>query len=567
MNHRNTLRVLTGLATVAFLLAGCCAQEDLPAAEPTTPTLTPISPTHTPTSIPLTPTTTPPPTSTSRLIPTPTESAYWHYQRHDLNNTAAYSPGAWQLLDEPVILWDLEDPDYAFMGTFPVAGDLDGDDRAEYVVARSNPNTRDTRLAVFNIEDGSILWERQLDWFFDWCAPVLNDLDSDGQLDIVYAESHVGNPSPEIVALRGNDGSLIWRQALQGGGQSLAVADLDRDGQVEIIIHVESSPRRLFLLNGQDGSQIWVRDTVGSSRGVPTVADINDDGTLEVLTHHHYREPGEVFVDILVAWDVQGNKLWEFSAAPTSEQAANAPPELGHTPCEWARASSVADFNADGQLEIGWGARCQYYLLDLDGQQIWSTPTNIEGWGYHVFLNDDGTLYGNPSIHGTGGLEKFGAIGNIDEDPALEIVFPLWPEYRAVQYIPSGRMVFERLTPSNVIWALDGADGSLQWVFEGEYIDNYDPEKMFDPILVDLTGDGILDVLTISLDRHLYAIHGATGEQLLAYFFYPPPPYEAIHLTFVPDQERGILLFTWHRRGQFYTLTALHIADRVSSAP
>jgi outer membrane protein assembly factor BamB len=477
--------------------------------------------------------------------------------------------GAWELLDEPVILWDLEDPDYAFMGTFPVAGDLDGDKRTEYVVARSNPYTRDTRLAVFNIEDGSILWERQLDWFFDWAAPVITDLDNDGQLDLVYAEAHGDgpfNPSPKIVALKGDDGSLIWQQKLQAGGQGMTVADLNKDGWVEIIITIKSSPRQLLLLNGQDGSQIWSRIS-GSNYGIPTTADVNDDGNLEILFHHHYHVSGETLFDRLVALDFQGHELWAFSAASTAEQEANAPPELGYMPCDEARAPTVADFNADGQLEIGWGARCQYYLLGLDGKQIWSTPTNIEGWGYHVYLNDDGSPYESQSIHGTGGLEKFGAIGNIDQDPALEIVFPLWPEYRALQYIPSGDLVIERIVPSNVIWALDGADGSLQWIFEGEYIDSYDPEKMFDPILVDLTGDGILDVLAVSLDRHLYAIHGATGEQLLAYFFYPPPPYEAIHLTFVPDQDRGIVLFTWHRRGQFYTLTALHIADRVPSTP
>ena len=195
------------------------------------------------------------------------------------------------------------------------------------------------------------------------------------------------------------------------------------------------------------------------------------------------------------------------------------------------------------------------------------TGRSSEGWGHLVLRNADGSTPQFASIHGEGGLERFAAMGNLDDDPALEIVLPLWPEYRAIQTLPSGRLTYERLTPSNVLWALDGADGSVQWIFEGEYINNFDPERMFDPIMVDVTGDGLLDVLAISNDRHLYAIHGATGEKLMEYFFYLTVPYHSIHLTFVPDGDRGIVLFTSLRRGAFYTLNALQISERVAFTP
>jgi hypothetical protein len=95
-------------------------------------------------------------------------------------------------------------------------------------------------------------------------------------------------------------------------------------------------------------------------------------------------------------------------------------------------------------------------------------------------------------------------VGNLDDDPALEIVLAFYPEFKADQFFPSGRFEYERIEPGNVMWALDGGDGSVQWVFEGTYIEELNNlQRMWDPILVDLTSDGLLDVLILSSDRHL----------------------------------------------------------------
>jgi outer membrane protein assembly factor BamB len=500
-------------------------------------------------------------------------NAAWPYSRHGLDNTAAYTQDRWQLLDEPVLLWAIEHPDRIYMGLFPVAGDLDGDGRQEYVIGHFEPNTLEGSLVVFNVEDGSILWDKPLQRAFVHSPPILVDMNNDGRLDVFFGARHrdsLDESSPEVMALNGYDGSVIWKKTWPAGANGTTVADVDGDGRMEVIITDYGKPKSIFLLSGQDGSEIWRRETGGTCYGRPTAMDVNNDGYLEILSHHHCgtsTEAGRKCLAWLRMWDYQGNLLWTFYSSPTEQQSAHAPPELGHMPCESWNAASVADYDGDGELEVAWGSRCQYYLLDVEGNLIWSRPLNIEGWGHLVLKNEDGSTPRFPSIHGEGGLERFGAMGNLDDDPALEIVLPLWPEYRAIQTLPSGRLTYERLTPSNVLWALDGADGSVQWLFEGEYINNFDPERMFDPIMVDVTGDGLLDVLAISNDRHLYAIHGATGEKLMEYFFYLPVPYHSIHLTFVPDGDRGIVLFTSLRRGAFYTLNALQISERVAVTP
>ena len=560
--HRKYLWFLMSFFMLAFCMVGCSQEARTPQTSPPIVTTTNIPAATldaTPTHIPL--------TNTPSAIPSPAASAYWPYPRNNLNNTAAYTLDRWQLIAEPYHLWDIEDEVFIFFNLYPVADDLDGDGHAEYVVARMDPNTLQGFLTVYNVDDGTILWEKPLERDIHWSPPVIADLNNDSQLDLVFATQRQRTPQdaiPQIYALNGRDGTVIWQVEFPEGGLGMTVADVDADGWMEVILNDSGNPRSLYLLNGQDGSIIWQRETCGSQYGQPTAADINGDGLLEIISHHHIMDEGGTN-ERLIAWDHEGNELWSFESSPTEAQASNAPLELGRTPCESWESTTVADFNGDGQLEIGFGSRCNYYLLDVGGNLIWSTPLNVEGWGYLVFKNDDGSLFQQQSTHGQGGFYRDSAVGNIDEDPALEIVLALYPEFKADQFFPSGRFVYERIEPHNAMWALDGADGSVQWVFEGTYIPELNNlQRMWDPVLVDLNGDSLLDVLILSDDRHLYAVNGATGEKMLEYFSYLPGPWEAIHLTFVPDGDLGVLLFSSVRRGRVNTLNALVIAERVS---
>ncbi|MDZ4363994.1 PQQ-binding-like beta-propeller repeat protein [Brevundimonas sp.] len=85
------------------------------------------------------------------------------------------------------------------------------------------------------------------------------DIDGDGQAEIV-----LGIYGPGIVALR-RDGSEVWRRRLpghlfagrmkQGVVSSALVCDVDRDGELEIVIGVRSS--RLFCLEARTGRVKW----------------------------------------------------------------------------------------------------------------------------------------------------------------------------------------------------------------------------------------------------------------------------------------------------------------------
>jgi hypothetical protein len=60
-----------------------------------------------------------------------------------------------------------------------------------------------------------------------------------------------------------------------------------------------------------------------------------------------------------------------------------------------------------------------------------------------------------------------------------------------------------------------------------------------------------------------YAVNGETVEKMLEVFSYLPGAWGAIHLTFVPEGDLGVLLFPSMRRGRVNVLNALVIAERV----
>jgi hypothetical protein len=168
-------------------------------------------------------------------------------------------------------------------------------------------------------------------------------------------------------------------------------------------------------------------------------------------------------------------------------------------------------------------------------------PT-VEGYGVFFTRKDDGTL--EADIHGTGGPSGYAAaVGNLDSDPALEVVLSFEPEYRTEW--KEDNWVRTRFTPANEMRVFDGKDGSLQWVFQGEYLTQDQSDKMNEPILVDLTADGLLDVLALSSNGYLYAIQGSTGGQLMAYLVREEDVSTSVvhHLTFAIDAEDGIVFY------------------------
>ncbi|MEW6746717.1 MAG: FG-GAP-like repeat-containing protein [Planctomycetota bacterium] len=223
----------------------------------------------------------------------------------------------------------------------PAVADVDMDGKPEIVFG-----TFFGYVYCLNGEDGSQLWRINLgtDSYIQ-SEPCILDVNGDGELDVVVAQ-WAGDC--RIYALRGTNGATLWfsdqpADYMYHGG---SFADIDEDGRPEIAIGCYD--KRVYVLNAEDGSPLWSY-TAPYYVGAPTsVADLDNDGHLEVVFAAHNR------IGVL---SHTGSLQWSYTAGGGC-----------------FRGAAIADIDGEGTLDVAFGADDGFLrvLRGSDGHVIWS---------------------------------------------------------------------------------------------------------------------------------------------------------------------------------------------------
>ena len=183
-----------------------------------------------------------------------------------------------------------------------------------------------------------------------------------------------------------------------GWYSSPAVADLDGDGTIEVI----ASAYSVVALNGTTGELIWrVKsghdrtedpgsvDNVGRTWAGIVIADVDDDGEIEIVTAH-----GHGYVSV---YNHEGYFEPGWPQHPISKEF---------------RSLAVADLDGDGDIEIAVGAaredRTNVWVFEHDG-------SIRSGWP-HLNDGEEGSAWGTYN-------DNIGA-GDIDGDGLPELIVP-----------------------------------------------------------------------------------------------------------------------------------------------
>jgi len=199
----------------------------------------------------------------------------------------------------------------------PAVGDIDRDGRKELVLV-----TNDGYIGVFR-PNGTLLNQWQFGTnIWDTFSPVLADMDSNGYLDIIVTYT---KDMTNVIKVFDRNGTILpgWPKTFQGNApHGPTVADMDGDGRAEIIVVTGSFWDELRALRG-DGSSLpnWPV-TIPYDYGYPSVdcypvvADINGDGQQEVLITVSNATNGR-----LLAYAADGTTISGFPkyASPASE--------------------------------------------------------------------------------------------------------------------------------------------------------------------------------------------------------------------------------------------------------
>ncbi|MFH0836134.1 MAG: S8 family serine peptidase, partial [Candidatus Micrarchaeota archaeon] len=263
----------------------------------------------------------------------------------------------------------------AMMDLFPQMGlsigEIDGDGKKEIAAGFSDV------LIVLEAESGALKWAKSpvLSTYLGMkqcpqiSRPTLADLNKDGQDEVLVTMGYFQyymNPA-KILEFRAYSGAgnILWSKNLVKTAVSeadretslldfctqcfyncpvipseVSVADLNNDNDLEVVF----SSGTYFYAFSHDGVVLWEKQIPkppgSSAKGgklcaAPLIVDLDNDGTQEI-----------VFEDqalTMSVWDFNGNAKW--TNRKSSAQGDFWGSFTGRTP-------SVADFNADGKLEI-----------------------------------------------------------------------------------------------------------------------------------------------------------------------------------------------------------------------
>lgn len=250
-------------------------------------------------------------------------------------------------------------------------GDLAGDGEQNIVVSTWEDDIRykDER-AVYCFspfdKDGDhkpdLVWEKRIPYSM-FQSPVIANLDgsSDGTKEVIikshqtsdiYILDHNGNE------LRRLNPNVSKDRKCDRNYSALTVADLDDDGQMEIIASYDSLGIYIWR---QDGTAFTTNPFWGAGiprlASAPVVCDLNEDGKKEILFSQH-----DVAVSHVYAISLEGDKTvagWNGSQTiPYTDNGYS----LDHT-------LAVGDINNDGHLEV--------VILGRDCVKAWS-HTGVE---------------------------------------------------------------------------------------------------------------------------------------------------------------------------------------------
>lgn len=311
---------------------------------------------------------------------------------------------------------------------------------------------------------------------------------------------------------------------------SMAAVDLDGDGAKEIVAHNDNNRLYVFSADGELLSELRSRVPEGwpvRELGGPAVGDISGDGKADLVVANSAGH-----VTVFAQDDEQWVRLWETDVVDDERAGLDGPPFLVDADKDGRHAVHVqlddaaGLFKLDPTGDVVWHEQLSDgnagpVAGDLDGDGILEVVYPSDGGGLWVFdartMEHRCTFNAHEHDASPGSISVSPTLADLTGDGALEAVFGV----RNVAEEQEG----DWIARSHAHYFAVDAECAVVWQ---QTFDWGNPHVHMQPVPVDVTGDGALDVLFQDWNTighlpgawehtgpaNLFALEGATGELL-----------------------------------------------------
>jgi hypothetical protein len=325
---------------------------------------------------------------------------------------------------------------------------------------------------------------------YDWASA---DLDDDGWPELIVAnqaeigrritESFIHWGGPAAGGAPGGFSEERRSTVLGHGAKGISVADLDRDGYLDLVLYNALPESGIYVYwGGKDGYATTERTALPfGSGGTPAVADLNGDGHLDIIATNNGRDRNAILY-----W---GDSRRGFPAARRTE----VPDTAGATNAE------VADLNQDGRPDLiltrrGTTTSLIYFagadgafstarrkeLKTADCQGVTVGDLDRDGW-----LDIVAPSYSRSGSRATQSKVYFGSRDGYEEERAVLLPTNAGTGSQIADYNRDGHndlllichrsegdpdrvgVVSDHVTPSFLYWGAAGDSGS-GWTFRSD---------------------------------------------------------------------------------------------------